>query len=122
MTNPLPLPMPRKGMNDKMYNALKLSATLLLPSLQALYFAIAEAWKLPHSNEVVGTLAAVNVFAGVVVKFSQMLYEASGSGYSGTIQLEDNEDGTGMRLTGLDVVALTTKDAVTFRVIQSPPV
>lgn len=121
MTNPLPSSLPPKGLPDKTYNALKLAATILLPALQVFYVSMAALWHWGYQTEISGTIAALNVLAGGAVKFSQMLHEASGAGYSGTIQLEDNEDGTGMRIVSLDPNALLTKPVVSFRVAQPPP-
>lgn len=61
-------------MKNKTYDTLKNVAVVILPALGALYFGIAEIWGLPKAQEVVGTIAVVNVFVGVVVKAAQVSY------------------------------------------------
>lgn len=114
-------PQPPKGLGDKTYNLLKLIALVLLPGLQALYFGVAELWNLPHTDAVVATIALVNTFLGVLVKFSQMLHDASKSNdYDGTFTLEPTEDGANLRLLSVDPVALQTKGTVVFKMLDPP--
>ena len=61
-------------MSNKLYDALKWVAQLLLPALGALYFALAQIWGFPYGEEIVGTLAAVDTFLGAVLKISTVQY------------------------------------------------
>lgn len=76
-------------LSDSMYNVVKKSATIVLPALGALYFSLAQIWGLPNAEEVMGSIAAVNTFLGVVVQISKKSYYASGAQYVGEIQVED---------------------------------
>ncbi|WPJ30643.1 holin [Streptomyces phage Psst1] len=78
-------------LGDKTYAALKYTATIVLPALGALYFALAQIWGLPKAEEVVGTIAAVNTFVGVIVGISTVSYNNSTVAYDGTIQLDGNQ-------------------------------
>jgi hypothetical protein len=73
-----------------MYNVVKKSATIVLPALGALYFALAQIWGLPKAEEVMGTIAAINTFLGVVVQISKKSYYASGNQYVGEIKVQDD--------------------------------
>lgn len=57
-------------MNDKVYDALKWIAMILLPALGTLYFALAQIWGLPCAEQVVGTITAFDAFLGVLLGIS----------------------------------------------------
>ncbi|QAY17147.1 holin [Streptomyces phage Madamato] len=78
-------------LGDKTYATLKYAATIVLPAVGALYFALAQIWGLPKPEEVVGTIAALNTFVGVIVGISTVSYNNSMVAYDGTIQLEGGE-------------------------------
>jgi hypothetical protein len=61
--------------NNKVYNVLKFIALILLPSLGTFYFAIAEVWNLPFAEEIVGSIAAIDVFLGVLLGISTANYK-----------------------------------------------
>ncbi len=61
-------------MSNKLYDALKWVAQLLLPALGALYFALAQIWGFPYGEEIVGTLTAVDAFLGVILGISTVQY------------------------------------------------
>jgi hypothetical protein len=111
---------PAFSLSNKNYNRLKVSAQLLLPAVGALYFAIAQIWGLPAAEEVTGTVAAVNVFAGVAVQWLKSLHNASGAQYDGVLMLEDGEDGSQLRLGQLDMNALFDKDDILFKIVRPP--
>lgn len=79
-------------LSDSSYNVLKKSATIVLPALGTLYFTLAQIWGLPKPEEVVGTIAAVNTFVGIVIQMSKKSYYASGAQYVGEIQVQDLGD------------------------------
>ncbi|AXQ61268.1 holin [Streptomyces phage LibertyBell] len=76
-------------LGDKSYDVLKKSATVLLPAAGALYFALAQIWGLPQAEEVVGSIAALNTFVGVLVGISSKTYHQSDAKYAGEIQIDD---------------------------------
>lgn len=62
-------------MSNKMYDILRAIAELILPALGTLYFALAGIWGLPYAEQIVGTIAAVDTFLGVIVKISKAKYD-----------------------------------------------
>lgn len=64
-------------MSNKTYDTLKWIAQLLLPAIATLYVALAEVWGLPLAKEVAGTISAVDVFLGAVLKVSSDHYNAA---------------------------------------------
>lgn len=61
-------------MSNKLYDCLKWIAQILLPALATLYFAVAKIWNLPFSEEIVGTITAVDLFLGALLGISTIQY------------------------------------------------
>ena len=61
-------------MSNKIYDVLKYIAQIVLPALGALYFALAKIWGFPYGTEIVGTISAVDVFLGALLKISTDQY------------------------------------------------
>lgn len=61
-------------LSNKMYDWLKWIAMYFLPAIGTLYFALAGIWNLPYSEQVVGTITAVNTFLGVILGISTSQY------------------------------------------------
>lgn len=60
--------------NKNTYDFLKWVAQFLLPAAGTLYFALASIWNLPHGEQVVGTITAVDTFLGVLLGISSNAY------------------------------------------------
>lgn len=60
--------------SNKTYDRLKWIAQYLLPAIATLYFALASVWNLPYSEEVVGTITAVDAFLGAILGISTYQY------------------------------------------------
>lgn len=117
MSESSPTPTTTPLLSDKAYSALKRSATIILPALGALYFALAQIWHLPKAEEVVGSIAAVNTFVGGVVQVSKKSYYASGAQYAGTLVRSETADKIQYSLElNEDTPALDKLDEVTFKV------
>jgi hypothetical protein len=61
-------------MSDKVYDALKFTAQVVLPALGTLYFALSSIWGLPYGEQVVGTITALDCFLGAVLGISTYQY------------------------------------------------
>ena len=62
------------SMSNKVYDVLKYICQIVLPALGTLYYAVARIWHLGYSTEIVGTIAAVTTFLGVILKISSDMY------------------------------------------------
>lgn len=62
-------------MSNKTYDVLVWIAQIVLPALAALYAALSSIWGFPYGEEIVGTIAAVDVFLGTVLKISNAQYK-----------------------------------------------
>lgn len=61
-------------MNSKVYDVLKYVATIFLPALGTLYFALSSIWGLPYGEQVVGTITALDTFLGALLMISASQY------------------------------------------------
>lgn len=55
-------------MSDKTYDIIKIIAQLILPAIAALYASLAGIWGFPFAEAIVGTISAVDVFLGALLK------------------------------------------------------
>ncbi|QBZ73589.1 holin [Streptomyces phage RosaAsantewaa] len=104
-------------LGDNAYNRLKQSTTVIIPAVGALYFALAQIWHLPKAEEVVGSLAALNTFLGVILGISTRSYNKSDTKYAGVIEVEEQEDVTQLNFV-LNSASdpIEKKPEVTFKV------
>lgn len=63
-----------KMFSNKVYDALKWIAQILLPALATLYFGVAQIWGLPFAEQIVGTVTVLDTFLGVVLGISSKNY------------------------------------------------
>ncbi len=62
-------------MSNKTYDALRKLQELVLPGLGTLYFALGQIWGWPYGEEIVGSIAAVTAFLGVIVRLAKIRYD-----------------------------------------------
>ena len=65
-------------MTNATYDFLKYIAQIVLPAAGTLYGALAGIWGLPYGEQIVATIAAVDLFLGAVLKISTDNYNKSG--------------------------------------------
>lgn len=61
-------------LSNKAYDIMKWIAQILLPAIGTLYFALAQIWGLPYSEEIVGTISAIDAFLGALLGISTYQY------------------------------------------------
>lgn len=109
-------------LSDFSYSAVKHLAAVGLPAVSTLYIALSQIWHLGHTEQVVGSIAALNVFLGAFMVVSQTSYDSSSVKYDGNLLVStDPTDGSKSLSLSVDTPeALTSlvgsKDA-TFRVV-----
>ena len=62
-------------MSNKTYDVLVWIAQIVLPAVATLYAALAGIWGFPYGEQIVGTIAAVDVFLGTLLKISNAQYK-----------------------------------------------
>ena len=61
-------------LKNEIYDILVYFSRYILPAAGTLYFALSQIWGLPYGEQIVGTIAAVNTFLGVVLGISSYQY------------------------------------------------
>jgi hypothetical protein len=61
-------------LSDKIYNVLKTITQYVLPATASLYFGLSKIWNLPYSEQVVGSILALDVFLGAILGISVSAY------------------------------------------------
>jgi hypothetical protein len=64
-------------MSNKTYDILKYIAQIALPAVATLYFSLSQIWGLPYGEEIVGTITAIDLFLGTLLKISSDAYYQS---------------------------------------------
>ena len=66
-------------LSNNLYNVLKWIATIGLPALSTLCFTIGSIWGWSFTEQIIGSIAAVDMFLGVVLGISTAQYNKSKS-------------------------------------------
>lgn len=80
-------------LSSKLYDKIKVLVQVILPAFAALYFALGATWNLPAVEQVLGTVAALTTFLGVLLKASKSSYDASDTKFDGQLVLSIGERG-----------------------------
>ena len=64
-------------MSNKVYDVLVWIAQIVLPALVTFCGVVFSIWGFPHGEQVVATIAAVNVFLSAILKYSNAKYKKS---------------------------------------------
>ena len=112
----------RMLLNEQLYNLTKKVVQLGLPGVSTLYFTLALIWGFPNADKVSGTMAAVAVFLGAILGLSSKTYNETDAKFDGTLVVEENEEGSMLRLTDVDVRALDMKNEITLKMVRPTPV
>lgn len=118
---PTKLPM---ELSNKWYNRLRWIVQLFLPALGTLYFTLSTLWGeayFPAPDKVVGTIAALALFLGVIVGISHKQYKANSRLYDGTLFVDETDPQKDRWTFRLDEQLDEAKyrDTVNLRVIRT---
>jgi hypothetical protein len=67
-------------MSNKLYDSLNATVKIVLPAVATLYFTIASVWHLPYGEQVVGSVAGVTTFLGVVLSVAKKAWSTNMDG------------------------------------------
>lgn len=131
VNDPIPNPpahaaeVPKKDhlLTNKLYNIIKFLAMTLLPAAGTLYFTLSGLWGLPNTEQVIGSITAVDLFLGVLLGISSNSYKYSSAKYDGTIEVDKADTGKTMFTLALDTPTdeLEDKEEVVFNVHKNLP-
>ena len=113
-------PVPNKGfiLSGSLYSKAKWAVAIVLPAISTLYFTLGSVWEWPNVEKVIGSIAAVTTFLGVVLGISTKSYNGSDAKYDGALEVGVNEDGVKVFSLNLneDPEVLETMSSVMFKV------
>lgn len=118
MTDPTEIRPKGLLLGDDIYSKMKFVVQIVLPALSTFYFTLGAVWDLPSVEQVIGTLAALATFFGVILGLSTKTYNSTDAKYVGSINIEHTEGGGklySLELKG-DPEELDQKKEVTFKV------
>ena len=112
-------------LTDQVYDVLNRIVKLGFPALGTLYFGLAKIWGFPYGEEVVGTLALLATFGGVLLAISKSRYDKSDEKFDGELVVSnalDPELPTNYNFNVGDIDALNDKAHVLLKVTNTDKV
>lgn len=79
--------------SDGLYKKLKFLVQVVLPAFSTLYFTLGNVYHWDNVEQVIGTLAAVATFVGVVLGITSKNYNNSDLPFAGTIHITESPEG-----------------------------
>ena len=105
-------------LSERWYNFLKKVVQIILPATASLYFGLSQIFGFPGGEEVVGTMALVVTFFGVILSVSANRYEQSDASVDGDAIVEEDPGGVKgvtLALNG-DPEQLVDQQKISFKV------
>ena len=62
-------------LSNKTYDILKWIALIAFPAVIAFYTALSSIWGWPYGEQIIGTLAALEIFLGAILQVSNSAYK-----------------------------------------------
>lgn len=106
-------------LSNNTYNNAKFVVHIVLPALAVLYSTLSEFWGFPRVQEVVGSISAVALFLGVILRISSASYSQTKTEVpEGSFVIKTDVDNKKTILLELDndPEDFIGKDSITFRV------
>lgn len=105
---------------NALYDKLKYISLVLLPAVGALYFGLGQIWGFPEIEKVVGSIAIIDTFIGVLLDKSTKKYYQTGANFDGEVIVQPEDGGHKVTLSAdrplEDIVDDPGKHAVDFRI------
>lgn len=80
------------AMSNQTFDVLRFIAQIVLPAAGALYFGLAQIWNFPAAEQVVGTIALVDTFLGVLLGYQRKKYESAEPAFDGALVVTTREN------------------------------
>jgi len=103
--------------NNKTYDAINSTVKIVLPAIGTLYFTVASVWGLPYGEQVVGSLAGVATFLGVLITVAKRGWNNSMDGSIVVNQSDPEKDVYSIELNE-PIEELTTNKSVSLKVVS----
>lgn len=106
-------------LSNEAYDKLKWTSLIALPAAGTLYFVLATIWGFPNGKEVVGTIAAINIFLSSIVGITARSYNRSDAKYDGAVMVTGNPETPHTLVFNQPLSELEQKSQITLK-ITSP--
>ena len=108
-------------MKNKTYDNAKYVFQVILPAIGSLYFGLSKIWGFPAGEEVVGSLALLTTFGGVVLVQSSKTHKANEESLAGDFIVDTRPDGKKVVELALskDPEDVIKQDRIVFNVVDS---
>lgn len=100
--------------SNKTYDVIKWIVTIVLPAIITLYSALANIWDFPYAQQIIPTLAAIEVFLGVIMGVSTYNYNKTCDGILHVDTSDEAKDSYLFEVDDLDNV--TDKSKITLKI------
>lgn len=77
-------------LSGRTYEWFKFVATVLLPAAATMYLTLGDLWDFPRTQQVVGTITALNAFLGILIKISSNQYQRDDKNFDGVLVIDDS--------------------------------
>lgn len=114
--NPTPST-PFLTLSNKTYDVLVWIAQILLPAIVVLYLALAQLWPLPEVQGVVGTITALDVFLGAMLKYVSKTYNNSDAKYDGEMTATNDPSQPHALSFNVPLVDLAKQSQIVLKVV-----
>lgn len=107
-------------LTNQVYDTIKNVVIIVIPALSTFYLTIAKLWDLPGAEAVVGTLGALALLLGSLLKLSKRSYDVSDEKYDGEIILKTTEQGRVVQRVEANGTfdEIAAKGEVLYKVVQ----
>lgn len=107
-------------LKNTVYDTIKNLVIIVIPAVSTFYLTIAKLWDLPGAEAVVGTLAALALLLGSLLKLSKRSYDVSDEKYDGEIILKTTEQGRVVQRVEANGTfdEIAAKGQVLYKVVQ----
>ena len=102
-------------LKNSTYNVLKFVALVVLPAAATAYIALAGIWHLPHADQVVATISAIDTFLGAMLHVSTKSYSPATNGKFVVDKSVPNKETYTLEMT-TPIPELSTLDHVVLKV------
>jgi hypothetical protein len=104
-------------LSDAVFRKLRIFVEILLPAVSTLYFTLAQIWGFPNPEKVVGSIAAITTFLGLILRSARKSYNKSDAKYDGHLNVVEED---GKKVFSLDLMSdpekLADKKDILFKV------
>lgn len=109
--------------SNQTYDFLKRFVTIFLPGFGALYALVTAIWHVRYPVAVLGGLAVLTLLGGLLMAFSDRIWDKSTDKYDGVLSVIGNDPDTGIPSISLNITkdpnSLVERDTLIFKSVDA---